>query len=200
MDVGAVTLDETAAREWLTQEIQQEPPGLFGVLDWSPLEIGTESQVIELIDSAQRRHVLTGQAEFVSRIGVIYTDDPNGGRYYVFTDLRLPDGGEMRLTSPARPWDKIVPEEQTGMQAALTILRVVAADSNVLLGQLRRFIEPHEQAAYQQARSDALEVTDGIEQHDECGCGEPIALWQGTWVHIYNEELRGSDDHEPEPG
>ena len=200
MDLGAFTLDETATREWLTHEIQQGQPGLFGVVDGSPLETGAESQVIELINSAQHRHVLTGPAEFVSRTGLIYTNDPHGGQYYVFTDLRLPNGGEMRLTSLARPWDHIVPEAETGIQAALTILRAVAADSNVLLDQLRRFLGPHEQAAYQQACSDTLDVTDGIEQHDECGCGEPIALWQGTWFHIYNEDLRGSDDHEPEPG
>lgn len=32
-----------------------------------------------------------------------------------------------------------------------------------------------------------------------CGCGQPIALHDGEWLHVYNPELTGADDHEARP-
>jgi hypothetical protein len=58
---------------------------------------------------------------------------------------------------------------------------------------------PYETATYDQAMDDSLDVTEGIQAHGTCGCGEPIALWEGSWFHVYNEQLRGTDDHDPDP-
>ena len=45
------------------------------------------------------------------------------------------------------------------------------------------------------------DVTDGASEEEEyCGCGEPITWYEGEWLHIYTPELRGSDDHDAEPG
>lgn len=44
------------------------------------------------------------------------------------------------------------------------------------------------------------DLTEGAGPDDRCGCGEPITMYEGVWLHVYNEELRGTDDHDPEPG
>lgn len=44
------------------------------------------------------------------------------------------------------------------------------------------------------------DLTDGASDEEEfCGCGEPITMYDGEWLHIYNPELRGTDDHEARP-
>lgn len=56
------------------------------------------------------------------------------------------------------------------------------------------------------AVEDALEpvhgedITEGAGPDDTCGCGEPITMYDGVWLHIYNPELRGTDDHDARPG
>jgi hypothetical protein len=41
-----------------------------------------------------------------------------------------------------------------------------------------------------QAMRDSLDVTHGIEAHDTCGSGEPIALYEAEWMHVYNDQAR----------
>lgn len=58
--------------------------------------------------------------------------------------------------------------------------------------------------AVNQAQRDAEELhggdfTDGAGPDAVCGCGEPITLFEGAWLHIINPELRGTDDHDAEP-
>jgi hypothetical protein len=36
--------------------------------------------------------------------------------------------------------------------------------------------------------------------NDTCGCGEPITWYEDSWHHLYNPELRGTDDHDAAPG
>jgi hypothetical protein len=43
------------------------------------------------------------------------------------------------------------------------------------------------------------ELTAGAGPDDTCGCGEPITMYEGEWLHIYNEDLRGTGDHDPHP-
>lgn len=43
------------------------------------------------------------------------------------------------------------------------------------------------------------DLTEGAGPDDTCGCGEPITLYEGEWLHIFNPELRGTDDHEASP-
>lgn len=43
------------------------------------------------------------------------------------------------------------------------------------------------------------DLTAGAGPDDTCGCGEPITMYDGEWLHIYNEDLRGTGDHEPKP-
>jgi hypothetical protein len=45
-------------------------------------------------------------------------------------------------------------------------------------------------------------VTAGQTAVAACGCGEPVAEYNGDWFHVLNPELRGTDDHwaEPMPG
>lgn len=46
---------------------------------------------------------------------------------------------------------------------------------------------------------DPADVIDGIEQQETCSCGEPIVLYDGDWLHLYNPELTGADDHDASP-
>lgn len=57
-------------------------------------------------------------------------------------------------------------------EAATAALAGITDESNALLRAFERFTAPYEQAAYDQAMADSLEVTDGIETHGTCGCGE----------------------------
>ena len=44
------------------------------------------------------------------------------------------------------------------------------------------------------------DVTEGASDVEAyCGCGEPITEYDGAWLHIYNPELRGTDDHDASP-
>jgi hypothetical protein len=36
-------------------------------------------------------------------------------------------------------------------------------------------------------------------QNDTCLCGEPITMSGGSWLHQYNPELQGTDDHDAAP-
>ena len=33
----------------------------------------------------------------------------------------------------------------------------------------------------------------------DCGCGWPITDYDGEWLHVFNPELTGSDDHDARP-
>jgi hypothetical protein len=44
------------------------------------------------------------------------------------------------------------------------------------------------------------DLTEGVGPDAVCGCGEPITQYDGVWLHIYNPELRGTDDHDASPG
>jgi hypothetical protein len=81
----------------------------------------------------------------------------------------------------------------------VAILAGIKAEGEALLRQLERFTAPVEQAAYDRAMQDSLDVTDGIDAHEICGCGEPIALYEDRWLHVYNDELRGTGDHDAAP-
>jgi hypothetical protein len=54
-----------------------------------------------------------------------------------------------------------------------------------------------------QAQRDELADLRGIvaDQGDvkECGCGWPVTEYDGAWVHVYNDYLTGTDDHDPDP-
>lgn len=193
MELGAFELDESGLRAWL--ESDQRFNRLYPI--WDPLEIAAESDVIDLLEAAQGRQLLTGPA----LLGLIYLDDPDGDQYYITADLKHDaDSDELRLTSAARDWERIVAEHQVGVEAGVEILAGIKAEGEALVRQLERFTAPGEQAAYDRAMQDSLDVTDGIEAHDTCGCGEPIALYEGEWLHVYNERLRGTDDHDADPG
>lgn len=127
------------------------------------------------------------------KIALLYTDD----LYHVFVDITRGDTA-LRLASTVRPWDRIAPGQQTGIDAGVAILEALTVEANVLLGGLERFTAEREQAAYDRALDDSLDVTEGIDAHDVCGCGEPIALYAGS-CPVYNDKLRGTDDHDPAP-
>ena len=43
------------------------------------------------------------------------------------------------------------------------------------------------------------DITEGAGPDAFCGCGEPITMYDGVWLHIFNPELRGTDDHDADP-
>lgn len=43
------------------------------------------------------------------------------------------------------------------------------------------------------------DVTDGAGPDSTCGCGEPVTYYDGVWMHVFNPELRGTDDHDAHP-
>jgi hypothetical protein len=44
------------------------------------------------------------------------------------------------------------------------------------------------------------DITAGAGPDEHCGCGEPITWFEGEWMHIFSEQLRGTGDHTAEPG
>lgn len=43
------------------------------------------------------------------------------------------------------------------------------------------------------------DVTAGAGPDATCGCGERITMYDGVWLHVFNPELRGTDDHDAHP-
>jgi hypothetical protein len=196
MDLGSFGFDPSAVRQWLDADHACEPTSAAATPDWDPLEVGAEDEVIKLLDSVQRQRLLIGPTETV--VSLIYIDDPNEDAYHVVVDVKpTDDTGPLRLASAACEWNMIAPGEHTGIDAVMAILDTITTVANAVLRQLKQFAAPYEQAAYDRAMEDSLDVTDGIEAHDTCGCGEPIALYEDSWFHVYNERLRGTDDHDP---
>ncbi|MFD0857298.1 hypothetical protein ACFQ07_34160 [Actinomadura adrarensis] len=72
----------------------------------------------------------------------------------------------LRAASTAHVWDRIVRDQQTGIDAAVAILETLTVEANVLLGELERFTATCEQVAYDQALNDALDVTEGTHDQD----------------------------------
>jgi hypothetical protein len=200
MSLGAFSLNKAGLRARLRADRKQRSgsPDMTGWTGWDPLELGAETDVMELLASAQREQLLTGPAQ----VGLIYLDDPNGGAYHVTVGLKLGDEDDqvLRLASPACDWDTIARDGHSGIEAAIAVLDGITTEANRLLRHLEHFMAPYEQASYDRAMDDSLEVTDGIEAYDVCGCGDPIALYDGQWTHVYNDRLRGTDDHVPAPG
>lgn len=48
-------------------------------------------------------------------------------------------------------------------------------------------------------QDDPADAADAREQQDTCRCGEPIVLYNGDWLHLYNPELTGANDHDASP-
>lgn len=44
------------------------------------------------------------------------------------------------------------------------------------------------------------ELIDGAGPDATCGCGYGITYFEGAWLHVFNPELTGTDDHDAEPG
>lgn len=201
MDLGFFVLNEMESRAWLHADETQRSglSGGAGWTGWDPLEADAEGDVIGLLESAQRVGLLKGPA----LVGIIYIDDPNGDAYHVTVEVKLgreQEGRELRLVSTACEWNNIASEEQIGADAAIEVLAGITNEANALLRNLERSAALYEKAAYDRAMQESLEVTDGIEAHDTCGCGEPIAYYDGEWMHVYNDQLRGTGDHDPAPG
>jgi hypothetical protein len=39
-----------------------------------------------------------------------------------------------------------------------------------------------------------------VRQAEEwCGCGEPIIMYDGEWLHLYSPEVTGAYDHNARP-
>lgn len=65
MDLGVLDLNEPGLRTWLHAD-RTQPSDSHGATEWSswdPLEVGAETDVIELLASAQRDRLLTGPAQ-----------------------------------------------------------------------------------------------------------------------------------------
>src|SRR5690606_6416056 len=43
------------------------------------------------------------------------------------------------------------------------------------------------------------DLVDGQGRVEVCTCGQPITEYEGRWLHVYNPELTGADDHEARP-
>jgi hypothetical protein len=195
MDLGRFALAEPALREWLAAERLGREKTLSYDGEWSPIDPGAEDEVIELIAAAQKAGHLTGPGE----AHLLYSEAVDVDWFTIMVDLPHPDDRRMRLSGDAAYWETINPEGGVGIDAAVAVLEQVVDGANAVLRTLEEFAAPHESAAYDQALEDSLDVTEGIEEHGVCGCGEPIALYDGRWMHVYNDELRGTDDHTASP-
>jgi hypothetical protein len=43
------------------------------------------------------------------------------------------------------------------------------------------------------------DIVDGQGPVFVCGCGYPATTYDGRAVHVFNDDLTGTDDHEPRP-
>lgn len=109
-------LDEDAAERWLPAHLR--PPR-------------TAAEVIELVDAAQRRGVLTGPAPVhLAR---------NAESWYVHVDLALRDA-TLRLTSPEFRSTAFPSADDAGSNSAISVLVWVVDQANALLHNLTLLI------------------------------------------------------------
>jgi hypothetical protein len=143
------------------------------------------------IDKCARCKVCGNQVDAV--LAVITGGPPGGppelGQLLARADRLLELAGEMAgLSAQAQAW-------QISLTEAQPRLNDLAAEA----GKMKALV----QQAYDlgtRAPLTGADFTDGAYDGEEsCGCGEPIAWFEGEWMHILSEELRGSGDHTAEP-
>jgi len=90
-------------------------------------------------------------------------------------------------------------EVQAAMQKCASELSQALAGLRARPGE-RLYTEAELDAAVDEASEiHGCDVPDGAGPDATCGCGEPITMYDGEWLHIFNPELRGTDDHDAEP-
>jgi hypothetical protein len=96
----------------------------------------------------------------------------------------------MTTANPRNPEDVIVQAlRESGNNYASTVDRITR-ELKLAGFEIRDTLEP---------AVTGEELTEGAGPDDVCGCGEPITMYDGYWLHIYNPELRGTDDHDAQP-
>lgn len=46
---------------------------------------------------------------------------------------------------------------------------------------------------------DLAEIVQNQGEVRACGCGWPMTEYEGDWLHVFNDDLTGTSDHEPSP-
>ncbi|WP_395111390.1 hypothetical protein [Actinomadura sp. SCN-SB] len=127
--VGVFTLDESTVRAWLADPATAPWHVPDDVTTWTPQDPGAEQQVAELLAAAQQHRHLTGPGEVV----LLFTPDPDGDVFRYLLELSVTSGALLRLATPAYPWEALAPEEETGIEAAVTILGRAVTEANTEL-------------------------------------------------------------------
>ncbi|TDD58749.1 hypothetical protein E1293_46830 [Actinomadura darangshiensis] len=134
--LGVFTFDESTVRTWLADPDSARSPWHFPceAPTWTPLGPGGEDQTTELIAAAQQHHHLTGPGT----LSLLFTPDADGDAFRFLVELTLTGGPLLCLASPAYSWETIAPEQETGIEAAVTVLGRGTSEANTALRQLHQ--------------------------------------------------------------
>jgi hypothetical protein len=214
MRLGEFTLDEQATRHWLAltvtyrdaEQAGRQLPATAGIdpdtqlpeditSTWNPKWAEDQgSSTDNLLGCAQETGVVARPAG--AQVSFEWFEDGDGGYYRYLVEVTGPDRQRLRLASCAQPVYKLIADEEKGVDAAMIVLEEAVGEANHLLRQLEAFTAPYLQHARDTAHH---EVVAGQGETTDCGCGWPITVYDGEWMHVFNPALTGSDDHDPEP-
>lgn len=108
---------------------------------WDPTTYGNESEILQLVEEAQRNGVIVAPAGMT--VHYSYSDDTDGGGYLWTLDLVRGEGADAARVRLASNWEEqrkvVSPRETRGRAAMELILREAANTANWLLRDLDRY-------------------------------------------------------------
>lgn len=200
MNLGEFVLNEVAARDWLTNTVPMPAlPGIGPVphlaerLTSSGTPGHSGADAAALLSSA-----LTTAGTITAPLGAhaaVAADGADSDMYRWFVTADAPTGRRLLVASEPLSAPALV-NPRPGVDALLAVLTEAVQQANQLLRQVESFSAPHFAEA---ARAVEENLVVGQGATTDCGCGWPITQYDGVWLHVYNPELTGCDDHDAQP-
>ena len=139
------TLDETKATEWLKRAVSvwdgtaeddngaDELPQISS--KWQAADPGEENTVFHLVRGAVDGEII-GRPDDNHDLDFEYVDDEDGGYYYFLVRV----GWQLKLASHAYEMRKIDGRDESGVAAALAVLREAVNSANGVLNNLDLYV------------------------------------------------------------
>jgi hypothetical protein len=195
-------LDQPAARRLVARALRRYqtgrdggPPAYESLLiapAWNPRSADEVGAIDELLHAALTCRAITcpgGQADPDGySIGFHPMIDQDGAAYQ--WQVLLPPGQPFCLASHIEELRHVGDPATRGARQALAILREAVSQANTMLAAWQPEPRPLVGSDFTAGASD---------EPVPCGCGEPITCFRGSWLHIINPDLRGTDDHHAQP-
>lgn len=187
MHLGDFVIDELAARRWLSGVLGR------GELPSRDPDGDPRPALARLLVAAQAR---SGPAVTPpgAQIALEFPPTPDLRSYRFVVDVASPNGTTLRLCSRLLPpTGDPGSESRDRVETAYRFLRHAVAQANDLLRSVEEFTVPYLQQVIDELQRNVVE---GQGPTSICGCGWPVTYYEDCWMHVFNPELTGTDDHD----